>query len=303
MNTPADQQAILSEAAHWLMLIHCAPLDQQQQTELAQWQQRSAHHQHVWQRAQGLQQTLSALPQATNQQRLLSRRQLISCLAYLGVLAPITYSGYRYLPWQQINADYHTRVGQQRQVVLADGSILWLNTNTVVNIDFNPQQRSVRLHSGEIYIETSKINHHAPLIVHTSMGTVRALGTRFSVRHDKNSASVQVSVQAQRVIITTAKSAQQQVLSANQTASYDQLSIDQITANSLLQPSWLKGELSADKLTLRTFINELSRYRPGIIQCHDEIAHLTVSGLFQLNDTDQILNLLQQTLPITIKYL
>ena len=71
----------------------------------------------------------------------------------------------------------------QQQVQLADGSQLWLNTNTVVNIDFTHQQRSVWFRSGEIYIETSKTNHTAPLVVHTSMGTVRALGTRFGVRH------------------------------------------------------------------------------------------------------------------------
>ena len=49
-------------------------------------------------------------------------------------------------------------------------------------------------------------------------------------------------------------------------------------------------------------IDELARYRPGVLQCDAASARLRVSGTFRLDSTDAVLANLQATLPIQVKY-
>lgn len=297
-----DKQLILSEAAYWLTLLNDEPLNNQQQAELNRWQQRSMRHQQVWQAAQGLQQTLQALPKSPTP--VLDRRSLLRCLTYLCVLGPASYAGYKYTPWRKLTADHTTAIGQQQRIHLTDGSQLWLNTNTIVSIDFNQAQRTIYLHSGEIYIETSHKIKHSPFVINTPLGTIQALGTRFNVKHLANSEKATVSVQTHKVKVSTKNTTATKIIPSGQIADFTHNTItlvEQKNDNEL--PSWRKGELAANKLTLKDFLDELSRYRVGIIQCHDDVANLNVSGLFQLADTEQVLNLLEQTLPINIKYI
>lgn len=296
-----DKHIILSEAAHWLTLINDEPLNSQQHAELNRWQQRSMRHQQVWQAAQGLQQTLQTLPKS--QAPVLDRRSLLRCLTYLCVVGPASYTGYKYTPWRKLTADHTTAIGQQQRIHLADGSQLWLNTNTIVSIDFNQAQRTIYLHSGEIYIETSHKTKHSPFVINTPLGPIQALGTRFNVKHLANSEKATVSVQAHTVKVSTKNTTATQIIPSGQTAEFTNNTITFIEQNNGELPSWRKGELAANKLTLKSFLDELSRYRVGIIQCHDDVANLNVSGLFQLADTEQVLNLLEQTLPIDIKYI
>jgi transmembrane sensor len=296
-----NKHIILSEAAYWLTLINDEPLNSQQQAALKRWQQRSMCHQQVWQAAQGLQQTLQALPKS--QTPMIDRRSLLRCLTYLCVVGPASYAGYKYTPWRKLTADHTTAIGQQQRVYLADGSQLWLNTNTIVSIDFNQAQRTIYLHSGEIYIETSHKIKHSPFVINTPLGAVQALGTRFNVKHLANSEKATVSVQAHTVKVSTKNTTATQIIPSGKAAEFTNNTITLVEQNSGELPSWRKGELAANKLTLKDFLDELSRYRVGIIQCHDDAANLNVSGLFQLADTEQVLNLLEQTLPINIKYI
>jgi transmembrane sensor len=244
-----NKHIILSEAAYWLTLINDEPLNSQQQAELKRWQQRSMRHQQVWQAAQGLQQTLQALPKS--QTSVLDRRSLLRCLTYLCVVGPASYAGYKYTPWRKLTADHTTAIGQQQRIYLADGSQLWLNTNTIVSIDFNQAQRTIYLHSGEIYIETSHKIKHSPFVINTPLGAVQALGTRFNVKHLANSEKATVSVQAHTVKVSTKNTTATQIIPSGKAAEFTNNTITLIEQNSGELPSWRKGELAANKLTYR----------------------------------------------------
>ena len=52
-------------------------------------------------------------------------------------------------------ADYTTVAGEQRRIALADGSIVILNTDSALALDFNDDRRGVRLLAGEAYFESA----------------------------------------------------------------------------------------------------------------------------------------------------
>ena len=47
---------------------------------------------------------------------------------------------------------------------------------------------------------------------------------------------------------------------------------------------------------------ELSRYRPGLLRVEPQVAGLRLSGAFQLDDTDTVLDSLARMLPIDVLY-
>lgn len=74
-----------------------------------------------------------------------------------------------------------TPKGSQYQVVLPDGSKLWLNAASTVSypLRFAREEREITV-SGEVYLE---VEHAAdwPFVVHTAMQEIEVLGTRFNV--------------------------------------------------------------------------------------------------------------------------
>jgi transmembrane sensor len=84
--------------------------------------------------------------------------------------------------WQRNIADYATRVGETRNFTLADGTHIWLNTETAVDIEFSENERRIILKAGEVLIVTAQDTAQRPFIVQTQEGTARPIGTRFSVR-------------------------------------------------------------------------------------------------------------------------
>ena len=83
-------------------------------------------------------------------------------------------------------------IGEQQKHTLPDGSIITLNTNSHIDVDFTDNQRTVRLLKGEALFSVAK-DPSKPFVVVADNGIVRAVGTEFSVRLFKNSVDVVVS--------------------------------------------------------------------------------------------------------------
>ncbi len=83
--------------------------------------------------------------------------------------------------WHGQNA-YATKVGEQRLVVLEDGSRMLLNTDTRLRVDFAAAQRTIDVSSGEAFFEVAK-DARRPFVVRIAGTEVVAVGTAFSVRY------------------------------------------------------------------------------------------------------------------------
>ncbi|TQV78893.1 DUF4880 domain-containing protein [Exilibacterium tricleocarpae] len=75
---------------------------------------------------------------------------------------------------------YATVVGQQKTTTLDDGSVIHLNTNTQLEVNYSHQFRDILLLQGEAHFTVAK-NSSRPFRVRAGKGRVQAIGTAFSV--------------------------------------------------------------------------------------------------------------------------
>jgi len=106
-----------------------------------------------------------------------SRRRFATAASILLVCA-----GGGVFAWHQIYRapTYATDVGEQRSIVLADGSTIELNARSRVRIRFTEQERDIDLLQGQALFSVAK-DHERPFIVRSDKTRVRAVGTQFDV--------------------------------------------------------------------------------------------------------------------------
>jgi transmembrane sensor len=84
--------------------------------------------------------------------------------------------------------------GSKSELVLADGSKVWLNAGSSIKYgaNFNKKDREVIL-DGEAYFDIAK-NKLKPFLVHTSKITLRVLGTAFNVKSYRDENTVETTL-------------------------------------------------------------------------------------------------------------
>jgi transmembrane sensor len=212
-----------------------------------------------------------------------------------------------------------TAVGQQRNVTLADGSIVTLNTNTIVETDLRRRTREIYLRKGEAHFQVAH-DRSRPFLVHAGDALVRAVGTAFEVRvlTDQH---VDVVVNEGRVEVqaTLPEAAPQnpsapirpaatavRALNAGErlsTASHD-YAVTPITAQQLSSElAWREGAIIFDGEPLSEAIEEIERYTDARIVVSDpQIAALRVGGRFRTGDVQEFFDALQTALPVSIRH-
>jgi len=229
------------------------------------------------------------------------RRQLLKQLAVLMAVSSTSYLAYKKQPWQGLVADYSTQTGERREVALSDGTRLFINTSTAVDVDFDAAQRTLTLHKGEILIETGHEQGmpYRTFKVKTQHGAVTALGTRFSVRDHQDFSSVNVFEGAVKVSPQRSQGASI-TLQAGESVHFSISAIHQKGLADYAAVSWTQGFIIVDQLMLAEVVEELSRYRTGLLQCDPRISQLRISGSFP-TDTDAALNILVHKLPLQLQ--
>ncbi|WP_417551308.1 FecR domain-containing protein [Methylophaga sp.] len=231
------------------------------------------------------------------------RRQFVKNLGLLLAVSSAGWLTYKEKPWYHFMADYSTAKGEVQKFRLDDGSRLVLNTDTKVSIHFDEQVRSVRLLQGEVYVETAQETNplYRPFIVQTLHGTVTALGTRFSTRIYNNRSCVNVFEDAvevrpidglgDKVVVNAGEEVKFTSMLFQQKMLFDMSAAD----------AWTKGFIIVDNMPLAKVIDELSRYRRGVVRCDPAIADLEISGAFPITDVDAALLSIAKTLSIRIE--
>lgn len=295
---------VIEAAATWYVDLQHPNADETIHKKHQQWLAAHPVNQQAWARVEKLQHTLGQAEGNSNTLRSarISRRQSIKALSIL-----LIASGTGSLVWQQqdklqmLVTQYRTNIGEQHTITLADDGKILLNTQTSIDINYNKNEREILLYAGEILVTTAKDLENRPFIVRTSHGSIRALGTKFSVR--ENDQNTQVNVYQHAVEIRPANKKNTSLrLGAGQQTSFTQENIASSTTLPTHSDAWHKQLLIVSDWPLSKFLAEVSRYRAGRISCDENIANLRISGAFHLKDTNAILNNITNTLPVNIRY-
>lgn len=303
MATAPDRKTFAA-AASWYVQFQSEPPTAAQQRAWQRWLDSDPAHQAAWQHMEQLQRNLGALPRELTRRALSDtqqRRQVLRMLLILAGVGCVGWDVQKNTSLGNVWADYRTRVGERKRLDLADGSHLELNTDTALDVVFDNGQRLIRLREGEVFIRTGKRGDSRPFFVQTHQGRVQALGTSFFVRQLRN--STHVGVQEDRVsILPNAAKGASGLLKAGESADFDSYSMGPSRVCRASETAWIDGQLIVLDARLADVINELSRYRAGVMQRDERAADLRVSGAFRLDAIDAVLANLQATLPINVSY-
>ncbi|MDP9908447.1 transmembrane sensor [Variovorax boronicumulans] len=306
-------KAVALQAAQWFVLLQSGEATAADRTQWTRWRAADPAHEAAWQRAEQVSGKFGRLPGALSMPVLgravrSDRRTAVKALAVLLTAAPAGWLAWRASPAREWLADHRTATGERRELRLADGTRLQLNTATAIDVAYGATQRLVRLHAGEILIETapdavpSSDPGYRPFIVETAQGRLRALGTRFVVRqHEGDRSHLTVLDGAVEVRPDHARSLAT-VVRAGEQAMFSSTAVGEITAADADADDWSRGVLRARNMRLHDFLAELGRYRPGVLRCDPAVADLRVSGVFQLRDTGPVLDSLPQALPVDVLF-
>ncbi|HEY9271580.1 FecR domain-containing protein, partial [Achromobacter sp.] len=210
---------------------------------------------------------------------------------------------WRILPVEQMAAgylaDYRMGTGERRELLLADGTLLWLDSASAVDVTVDAGGRHITVHAGEILIDTERAAADLPpLRVTTLHGTVRPLGTRFIV--NRQDASTRVAVLRHAVELQPAGAGASLVLQAGEQGVLETSAARHEGAVTGEPDAWTRGLLIVDDMQLGDFVAQLDRYRPGRLSCDEAVAALRVSGAFPIDDTDRALAAVERALPVRI---
>ncbi|MET0335893.1 MAG: FecR domain-containing protein [Rhizobacter sp.] len=298
---PIDPR-ILDEAADWLVRLHDGNVSEEERVACDRWRQRGPEHARAWARAELLVNKLGGLPPSLAMPVLDrraggSRRAAVAKLAGLIAAVPAGWLAWQVLDGPACMADHRTAAGERRDVTLADGTRLTLNTQTSVDVRFDDQQRLLRLVGGELMVQTAPDTAavHRPLRVLTAQARFEALGTRFSLRLLDGITRLAVLDGAVRV--EPSGGGASHVLQAGEQVEVGAVSSRPVPLDAATT-AWTRGMLLADAMRLGDFAEALSRYRQGVVSCDPAVAHLRISGAFPIDDTDRALAMLSATYPV-----
>ena len=188
---------------------------------------------------------------------------------------------------------FRTAVGQTATVRLRDGSVVTLDTDTVLRARETADRRSIRLSRGQAYFKVAK-DRSRPFTVAAGDKLVTAVGTAFSVRLQKKAVEVTLVEGKVRVEDSRPPATPQpgQVAAAEMKPGSRLVAVED--KGWVLKPvdtekatSWLDGQLIFEDRPLGEVAAELNRYSERKIVIADAaVARTPITGAFATGDVE-----------------
>ncbi|MBM7059460.1 FecR domain-containing protein [Pseudomonas sp. UL073] len=292
--------AVLQQAAEWFAVLRAETVAEHDRLAWQRWLEAQPQHRLAWQRVEHISGQFERLPQrqaarSALQARGVNRRQAVKMLSLLCGGGALLHAA-RARPWQAWQADQRTAVGEVREGLLSDGSRLWLNTDSAVDVAFSSAERRLALYRGELLVETA--GEARPFSVETASGRVQVAGARFGVR-ERDGATLVLAYEGALEVFATRLGWRQRV-EAGEQLSFSADHLDRPTPLRLGAQAWTHGVLQADDMRLTDFIDELARYQHGHLGCDPRVAELRLVGAFPLADRARIFTALEASLPVRV---
>ncbi len=208
--------------------------------------------------------------------------------------------------------DLHATVtGEQSSVPLPDGSLVTLNTRSMMRVAYSDEYRDVHLGDGEALFDVVR-DTWRPFRVITEHAVIEAVGTQFNVRKGIGEVTVTV-VEGMVDVLPKLGGATAEVLvdgqpNARHSSQPVRLEVGQqaevksggskpVVADASVEKAtaWRQHRLVFESLPLKDVIEEFNRYNdPPTVIADKELESLPISGVFRSIDRNSFLEFLSQ---------
>ncbi|MBO3274473.1 FecR family protein [Pseudomonas schmalbachii] len=296
------QQVIDELAAKWFSRQRSGTFDARERQALDRWLAEDPAHERAYREIEQLWADFDLIrpPARITRRPPLPWRGLAAACLFLALLLSASDFGGNRLADPQWSQD--SGPGEQREVLLADGTRVFLAGSSSLRMDFRDGFRDVRLLRGTAYFEVAH-DSARPFRVSIGDSRVRVLGTGFEVRRDN--AALSVAVRHGRVALQPhAGDAREQTLQAGERARLAPgaglAELDRIAPGSV--GAWRDGMLAFRDRPLGALLEELSQYRAAPIRLGDPaLAQKPISGNVRLARIDDFLIALPLLLDVRVQ--
>ena len=194
--------------------------------------------------------------------------------------------------------------GEKATVVLPDGTKVYLNAQSSLSypVLFGRKNREVNL-AGEAYFEVRR-NDNKPFIVHTSLLSVKVLGTVFNIYAPLAGEYCETTLVEGKVeVILNVGTPRPEILYPKQKLHYNKQTDKYSVSSTDLweETAWRRGDLIFHSQTFSDIIAQLETYYGDTINVEGNASSKLFSGSFHEEDVTELLLNLQQHYRFTFR--
>lgn len=224
-------------------------------------------------------------------------RRVVSAAASLLIVAVSALLVFQSGPMSA--TEYETKVGGRETVMLKDGSVITLNTDTRLSVALSGTERRILLEKGEAFFDVAK-DKTRPFLVVVGKDVVRAVGTAFNVR--RRADTTQVTVTEGIVEVNGATLSTLLHVGADLTINPAGIqTVELAPAEVESTVSWRTGMIHFSNKRLGAVVEELQYYaEKEIIVTNDQVSNLIVGGSFDTSNASSFLKGLEAIFPVKV---
>jgi transmembrane sensor len=295
-----EGEALRREAIEWLTRLSSGETTAADGEALSRWCGESPAHAAAFAEANLLWSTLGPAARNVAARAVAGasaqRANVMARRAFLGAAGAAVAASVGYLivrppldMWPSISelaAQYRTGTGERRQLAMADGAAVEMNTRTSLNLEAASSGASrIELITGEAVVTTGAAASK-PVVVVAAAGRTSASNAKFDIRSDGGSVCVtclEGTVDVEHRDRTAVVRREQQVV-------YDAGGIGQVVSvDPTVVTSWQTNVLIFRREPLSRAIEEINRYRPGrIILVDTLLGRKLIDASFRLDRIEDI---------------
>jgi transmembrane sensor len=198
---------------------------------------------------------------------------------------------------------HSTELGEQRSIVLDDGSIVTLNTLSEVAVRFDSSTRQVTLVAGEALFDVAS-DPERPFVVETGTMSLSVLGTKFSVYRRNDSTRVAVVEGSVRAVSRQTPD-EPLVVRAGEgaVATADGISLADPRFDIGKAIAWTERRLVFDGAPLAEVVREFNRYnRKPLIVEDSALANRAITTVVNAHDVSALVGFLELEPDVEVEY-
>jgi transmembrane sensor len=323
-------QQIKQQARTWVRCLNRGLTDSEKPQLIAWLNQDPLHHQAIY-KATSVFDNISELNELNGVFPLEKKNRLsgfsansiflfISLLCLLAIMFGQTLPTISVYPTENQMMSYQTRIGEQQEFSLPDGSKVTLNTHSKITVNYSENHRNIHLLYGEALFDVAK-DKTRPFTVNTGNKSFTALGTVFNIQKN-NELDMELFVSEGQVLVSnqlagnklaslikaeSAKHDSSMIITGGEKTVIENkqqqatLSLSQAQAEQEL--SWQQGMLIFSGETLKEALSEVSRYNKIQFEiANDDVSNIKIAGYFKAGDINGLLESLANNFNIKYKF-